>query len=142
MERLSKLDIESTANPCIIFLKPDTWARCCTVLAAIILQKIKKSIVAFPRKCQKPNFLTVNPLIIPGFIFWNLTPWSDVADCWPLQKIKTIYSSIFEKCKKIEFFTLNPLLIPRLFSWNLKPRPDIAQCWPLSSCKKSKTIIV
>ena len=23
--------------------------------------------VGFPRKCQKPNFLTLYPLIIPGF---------------------------------------------------------------------------
>ena len=60
---------ENVKNP---ILKPDNWDRCCSVLAYIIMQKIKNICYSVSEKMSKKlDFLTLNPMLIPGLFFFK-----------------------------------------------------------------------
>ena len=73
------------------------------------MQKSKKFMVAFPKKC--PRIIFLNPIAGPDVT----QEFASIA----MQKIKNIHSSVSEKRPKNHLLTLNPLLIPGLLF--LKP---------------------
>ena len=62
----------------------------------------KNLIVMFLRKCQKPNFLTLNPLLIPGLFFetGHLGQMLHSVGLYHHAKNKKIYGSVSEKKSK------------------------------------------
>ena len=94
--------------PGSLFLKADTWPKCCMVLGPIIMQNINKnSQQRFRENVKKPNFLTLNPLLIPGLFFLKPDTWPKCCTVLGpiiMQNIKKNHSSISEKMSKNPIF--------------------------------------
>ena len=70
----------------VIFLKSDTWARTCTMLASIAMQKIKIIYSSLSEKMSKNLiFLHLIPCHSLDYFFWNPTPGPHVVHYWPLR---------------------------------------------------------